>query len=95
MMISIPLNSPPRSAALLHRINAALSKPGSPLSAQGIAPQLIVEAWTAADLGLVISEAFHDCNDMDGPHWPTVARKVADAMGFALQPAPVGAGRSV
>jgi hypothetical protein len=94
MMISIPANSSPRSGALLHRINAALSKPGSPLSSQGIAPQLIVEAWTAADLGLVISEAFHDSDDLHGPDWSDVARKVADAMGFALQPAPVGAGRS-
>jgi hypothetical protein len=80
---------------MIDRLNAINAETQRLWVSQGIAPQLIVEAWTADDLGLAISEAFHDCNDMDGPHWPTVARKVADAMGFALQPAPVGAGRSV
>ena len=85
MIFPIPPNAHPHSVAILHRINAALAKPGSTLLAQGLAPQLIVDAWTADDLGLVISEAFHDCNDMDGPHWPTVARKVAEAIGMRLE----------
>lgn len=59
-----------------------------------VAPHLIPDALNpnvqptldidAKEFGFLISEAFHDCNDMDGPHWPTVARKVAEAVGIVL-----------
>ncbi|MGU3286497.1 hypothetical protein ACLBW9_22575 [Methylobacterium mesophilicum] len=59
-----------------------------------VAPHLVSDLYNpntqatidmdAKEFGFLISEAFHDCNDMDGPHWPTVARKVAEAAGIIL-----------
>ena len=60
----------------------------APCSAGGAGPSSsrtpFLPDLDAKEFGFLISEAFHDCNDMDGPHWPTVARKVAEAVGIIL-----------
>jgi len=69
------------------RLQAIADRIGVPVSAfyEPQAPHLpLVIDVDAEEFGFLISEAFHDCNDMDGPHWPTVARKVAEAIGVTL-----------
>lgn len=69
------------------RLQAIADRIGVPVSAfyEPQEPRLPLTLDVDADeFGFLISEAFHDCNDMDGPHWPTVARKVAEAIGVTL-----------
>lgn len=82
MIVPIPHGADPRSPAMLHRINAALTKPGSTLPAQGLAPQVIVDAWTAESLGEAIKRAIAAGHD-----WTSTAEHLAGAMSLKLEDA--------
>lgn len=36
--------------------------------------------FDASEMGEIAREAFNDCNDIDGPHWPTVGANILAAL---------------